>query len=74
VDASATSTEVPPDEGQWWATVDASYAALGSDPEASAEYDAEMAIWDTVLMEGWEEWPQDGTEELLRAIDGKPQP
>ncbi|MEA2514834.1 MAG: hypothetical protein QOJ59_4323 [Thermomicrobiales bacterium] len=26
------------------------------------------------LMEGLEEWPQDGIEELLRAIDGKPQP
>ncbi|MEA2596771.1 MAG: hypothetical protein QOF01_3240 [Thermomicrobiales bacterium] len=68
------STEVPPDEGQWWASMDASYAALRSDPATSAEYDAEMAVWDTVLIEGLEEWPQDGIEELLRAIDGKPQP
>jgi hypothetical protein len=52
------------EEEQWWAEVDAAYARLRGNPAASAEYDAEMALWDTALMDGLEDWPYEGIEEL----------
>ncbi len=57
------------DEEQWWADVHAGYARLRADPVASAEYDAEMALWDSTLMDGLEEWPYEGIEELLAKSD-----
>jgi hypothetical protein len=55
------------DEEQWWTKLDAAYARLRADPVASAEYDAEVALWDTALMDGLDEWPYEGIEELLTA-------
>src|SRR5213594_4115339 len=57
------------EEDEWWDAVDASYARLRDDPVASAEFDAEMAIWDTALLDGLEEWPYEGVEELLASLD-----
>jgi phage terminase large subunit-like protein len=37
---------------QFWKELDVAYAALASDPEAMAEYQAELAIWDCTLMDG----------------------
>ena len=57
------------DEEQWWAEVHAGYARLRADPVDSAEYDAEMALWDSTLMDGLEDWPYEGIEELLAKTD-----
>lgn len=57
------------EEEQWWADVHASYARLRADPAASAEYDAEMALWDTALLDGLDEWPYEGIEELRGTTD-----
>jgi len=57
------------EEEEWWNAVDASYARLRDDPIASSEYDAELAIWDTALMDGLEEWPYEGVEELRASLD-----
>ena len=57
------------EEEEWWDAVDASYARLRDDPVASAEYDAEMAIWDTALLDGLEEWPYERVEELRASLD-----
>ena len=65
-------TEVPfDDEDAWWEAVNASYARLRADPIASAEYDAEMALWDVTLMDGLEELPYEGIDELIAALDAK---
>jgi hypothetical protein len=39
----------------WLAEFNASFAAPRAGPEASAEYDAELAEWDAVLLDGLEE-------------------
>ncbi len=57
------------DEEAWWDAVDASYARLRDDPIANAEFDAEMAIWDTALLDGLEEYPYEGIEELRASLD-----
>jgi hypothetical protein len=57
------------EEEEWWDAVDASYARLRDDPVASAEFDAEVAIWDTALMDGLEEWPYEGVEDLRASLD-----
>ena len=62
------------DEDQWWAEVYAGYARLRADPVASAEYDAEMALWDSTLMDGLEEWPYEGIEDLLAESDDEGAP
>ena len=44
--------------------VNADYAALRADPEAWAEYQQELAIWEVTLMDGLdpnEIWHEDGT-------------
>jgi hypothetical protein len=45
-------------------TLNAGYAALRADPDAWAEYQRELAIWDCTLMDGLdpnEMWHEDGT-------------
>lgn len=37
---------------QFWKELNVAYAALASDPEAMAEYQAELAVWDCTLMDG----------------------
>jgi len=59
------------DEEQWWAEVHAGYARLRADPVESAEYDAEMALWDSTLVDGLEEWPYEGVDELIAKLDGE---
>jgi hypothetical protein len=58
-------------EDEWWEAVNASYARLRADPIASAEYDAEMALWDVTLMDGLEDWPYEGVNELIAALDAR---
>jgi predicted transcriptional regulator len=62
------------EEEQWWAAVDAAYARARADPIARAEDEAEMALWDTALMDGLDEWPYEGIEELLAAGDQETTP
>jgi hypothetical protein len=68
-------TKRPPsetdEEEQWWLAYDAAYERLRADPIASAEYDAEMALWDSTLMDGLEEWPFEGIDELIAALDSE---
>ena len=59
------------DEEEWWAEVHAGYARLRADPVESAEYDAEMALWDSTLMDGLEEWPYEGVDELIAKLDAE---
>ena len=59
------------DEEQWWAEVHAGYARLRADPVESAEFDAEMAPWNSTLMDGLEEWPYEGVDELIAKLDGE---
>jgi hypothetical protein len=59
------------EEERWWAAVDDAYARLRADPVASAEDDAELALWDSTLMDGLEDWPYEGIEELLTAADAR---
>jgi hypothetical protein len=66
------TTEQPmDDEDAWWEAVNASYARLRADPVASAEFDAEIALWDVTLMDGLEEWPYEGIDELIAALDAR---
>jgi hypothetical protein len=30
-----------------------------------------MAVWDTALMDGLEEWPYEGIDELIASLDGE---
>jgi hypothetical protein len=64
-------TEDIMNEDEWWEAVNASYARLRTDPIASVEYDAEMALWDATLLDGLKEWPYEGIDELLAAIDAR---
>jgi len=43
----------------------ADYARLKADPEAAAEFAAEMAEFDNTLYDGLEDWPYEGVDELL---------
>lgn len=48
---------------QFWAAVNAGYAALRADPEAWAEEQAERRAWEATLMDGLdpsERWAEDG--------------
>ena len=40
------------DEQRFWDRVDDDFAKLRRDPAASAAYDEERAVWDTVLADG----------------------
>lgn len=40
--------------------LDAAYARLKADPEAWADYQAELALWDSTLMDGLEDYPWEG--------------
>ncbi|HUG60657.1 MAG TPA: hypothetical protein VMP03_02355 [Methylomirabilota bacterium] len=53
------------EDADFWAEVNASYERLYADPVARAEYEAEMALWDSTLMDGLEDYPYEGIEELL---------
>jgi hypothetical protein len=49
---------------QFWAEVNAGYAAMRADPEAWAEELAERRAWEATLMDGLdpsERWTEDGT-------------
>ena len=52
---------------------DIGYAQLRADPEAWAEYQAELAEWDATLMDGLdpdEHWLPDGTCETSEPVRG----
>lgn len=45
-------------EGEaWYTAFNASFAALRADPNAEADYEAEIAAWDKSLMDGLADWP-----------------
>ncbi len=44
---------------RFWKNVHEGYARLRADPEAWAEYQAEVRVWDVTLMDGLEEYPYD---------------
>ena len=56
------------DEDDFWAAVNADFARLRADPVASAEYDAEVAAWDTLSLMDFNEPPYEGIEELLASV------
>jgi hypothetical protein len=59
---------------QFWAAVNAGYAALRDDPQAWAEEQAERKLWEATLMDGLdpsERWSEDGTP-LPPASEGTP--
>jgi len=60
------------EEEEFWAELDASYERLYADPETAAELKAEQALWDGTLMDGLEEYPYEGIEELLARVDSEP--
>lgn len=48
---------------QFWAAVNAGYAALRADPQAWAEVEAERKAWEATLLDGLdpsERWTEDG--------------
>lgn len=47
---------------QFWADYAAAYARLRADPEAWQEYRDELALWDSTLMDGLEDWPSEESE------------
>jgi hypothetical protein len=52
------------DDRQFWAAVNAGYAARRADAEAWPEVEAERQVWDTTLMDGLdpsERWAEDGS-------------
>jgi hypothetical protein len=51
-------------EKRFWEESNAGYAALRANPESWAEYQAEMRLWDTTLMDGLEEFPYEGIDDL----------
>ena len=53
------------DDADFWDDVNASYAQLRADPVASAEYDAEVARFDTASLADFNEPPYEGIEDLL---------
>ncbi len=56
-------------EKRFWEEHNADYAALRADPEAWAENQAEMRLWDATLMDGLTEFPYEGIEDLAREQD-----
>jgi hypothetical protein len=40
---------------------------LWADPEARAEHQAEVTLWENTIADGLEEYPYEGIEELLKA-------
>jgi hypothetical protein len=67
VDEAARKLE----DADFWAEVDASYVRLYDDPAARAEYEAELALWDSTLMDGLEEYPYEGIDELIERVEPK---
>ena len=45
----------------------AAVARLRANPVAAADYDAEMAAWESTLADGLDEYPYEGIEELMEA-------
>ena len=45
------------DEKEYWEQYYADYAALKADPQAWAEYQEELRLWDCTLMDGLEDFP-----------------
>jgi hypothetical protein len=43
------------------------FARLRADPAASAEYDAELALWNSTLLDGLENWPYEESAEAETA-------
>jgi hypothetical protein len=44
---------------KFWENYYTGYKALRADPTAWAEYQEEIALWDTTLADGLEEWPNE---------------
>jgi hypothetical protein len=51
------------DRDRFWKSYNDAYAKLRADPEAWAEYEAEIRLWDSTLMDGLEEYPYDYGDE-----------
>jgi hypothetical protein len=55
---------------EWvFARGNAAYAALRADPVANAEWEAEMALWDSTLMDGLEDEPSYDVEREVRQVN-----
>jgi hypothetical protein len=50
------------EEELFWRKAREGYERLNADPEDRAAYDAEMALWDTALMDGLEDFPYEEDE------------
>jgi predicted DNA-binding protein len=59
------------EDDDFWQEVNAAYARLRADPIASAEYDAEVALFEGTLLDGLEELPYEGVEELMARLDAE---
>jgi hypothetical protein len=51
------------DKRRFWEEHDRGYAALRADPKAWEEYQNEMALWDSTLMDGLEDFPYEQDQE-----------
>ncbi len=51
------------DRDRFWKSYNDAYAKLRADPEAWAEYEAEIRLWDSTLMDGLEAYPYDYGDE-----------
>jgi hypothetical protein len=51
------------DRERFWKNVNEGYARLKADPDAWSEYQAEIHLWDSTLMDGLEENPYDYGDE-----------
>jgi predicted transcriptional regulator len=47
---------------KFWEEYYAAYEALRANPEAWAEYEEEMRLWDSTLLDGLEGWPHEQDE------------
>jgi hypothetical protein len=43
------------ERNEFWAQMAEAYQRLREDPEVSAAYDAEVALWDNTLLDGFED-------------------
>jgi predicted DNA-binding protein len=59
------------EDDDFWKEVNDAYARLRADPIASAEYDAEITLFEGTLMDGLEEYPYEGVEELMERLDAE---
>jgi hypothetical protein len=50
------------DKEKFWEEYDRGYAALRADPQAWAEYQEELRLWDCTLMDGLEDFPYEWDE------------